>query len=1626
MRVLRGASRSLSSVVAMLCACLVTLLVAGCGGPTPPGGPSNTATLTGTAWAPDFTSFPKPGLAKGVGVRRPFDGARAEAIGLRDGKVRPAGGAGVAVAPDGSFSIPDAPTGEPYVVRAWRGTRVVARLTETVPDDATTYDVGDLDPATTAVAYWAGRTAGAGVHLEVGDVGGMSRAALVAALAGADLDAWLDRIRALIAGIDSTGTLTPAVRDLLLPPGGTLDAEGVDLIDVYLMFLAVIIAGDETGVGDVIADWLDDGTIGAATPVVALVLRPDLTFAEDPEATPDDLEGIAGPDAPPETTLDAAPDNPAKDGAATFGFSASEAGSTFECNLDGAGFSACVSPATHAGLLDGAHTFAVRATDPEGNTDATPAAYAWTVDTVAPVVTADGCTVTGDAATCAWHSDDPGAADACRLDGAPFAPCTSPRLFPGLADGPHTFMARATDAAGNTGPAATTDFSVGVVDTTPPTVTITDAPADPSNVQSPTFQFTADEAATFACNVDGTGFVSCVNPAFLFFLADGTHTFQVRATDAAANTGAPATYTWTVDATAPGVSLTTTPPAMTSDTGATFAFTVDDPTAAVTCSTDGAAYAPCTSPVDLSGLAEGSHSFGVQATDAAGNQGTASFVWIVDTTPPTLFPGLVPDDPSNLAVPGFTFFADEFVSYTCDLDGAGFAACASPYNPGPLAEGSHTVQIRATDGAGNATTFSHTWTVDLTAPTVTLDGPPDPSNDFNPSLTFTADEPVAGFTCALDAGLFQACTSPHATGPIGDGAHTFEVRATDPAGNEGSASHAWTTDITPPGVTLTGPPPLTTDTGATFTFGADETVILFECQLDGGGFATCGSPETVGPLAGGAHTFDVRATDLAGNVGGASHAWTVDDTPPPDTVLDAAPPAGSERDSAAFTFHATKDDAHFECDLDGAGFLPCPDQPTVYGGLAPGSHTFQVRAVDTVGRTDASPASYSWTITTPVPDVVYAESFEGGMGDWTATAGIWEVGTATSGPGGCFAGSGCAATVLDGDAPLAASTLISPAIALPAIGVDEQLFLRFRHWFAFGNPSGSAQVRVRVETSPGVFGAFEDVDDASSSRESGVWVLAGYDLSEYAGQTVQIGFAYAGAFVVGPGWYLDNVSVVRRPVATFAPGETWAEAFEGGMADWSVWNGAWEAGLPTGGPGGCFGGSGGCAGTVLDGAPPFGNVNVLFTPPIRLPAIGADQEVLLRYQEWFDALANTTAVVLRETAPGHWQTASIPLFDTSASGTSGGWSRNGLDLSALAGQTVQVGFTYLDSFGVFDSPGWFLDDVAFLVRDVPPPSASGRVEGFEAGMGDWRAWGAGWRVGSPTAGPGACYGGSAGCAATSLDGTEPNSGTLHTPSIRLPAVGADEQLLLRFRTWFENESGVVTVQVRTSPGIWATAPIGVQIQNTSGGWTSSALDVTGLGGETIQVSFLHLAGATSGGWFLDDMVLETHASPVLGAGDTWEEDFNSGLGPWWASNGVWQVGQPTSGPGACDAGSTGCAATVLDGDAPKTTSILVGPVITLPAVAAGQEITLQFRQWYDFGGGAVGRVVFAEEVLPGIWNTFLSLGQFSGSSGGWVSSGPLSLTDQAGHRIQIGFQYLSGFDPTGPGWYVDGVSIVTP
>jgi predicted outer membrane repeat protein len=344
-----------------------------------------------------------------------------------------------------------------------------------------------------------------------------------------------------------------------------------------------------------------------------------------------------------------------------------------------------------------------------------------------------------------------------------------------------------------------------------------------------------------------------------------------------------------------------------------------------------------------------------------------------DSTPETSIDS-GPLSPTEEAEATFTFSSDRAdATFECSLDGAAFQACSSPHTVGGLTEGDHIIEVRSTRRvrAVDPTPAGYAWTVAI-PPETTVAGPASPSASPNATVTFSSDDPRATFECSLDRGPFAACTSPAEYTDLADGEHQVRVQAVDPFGNvdPSPASHLWAV-AAPPETTMTDPPPdPSNSTSASLEFtGSDNTTapaaLLFECRLDSqepSAWASCSSPHSLQGLAEGSHTFEVRATDRAGNTDPtpATHSWTVDVTPP-ETTIDSGPNGRTASTSATFTFSATETGSTFECSLDTAPFAACAS-PRQYTGLAQGSHQFRVRAVDRAGNVDSSPASRSWTV----------------------------------------------------------------------------------------------------------------------------------------------------------------------------------------------------------------------------------------------------------------------------------------------------------------------------------------------------------------------------------------------------------------------------------------------------------------------------------------------------------------------------------------------------------------------------------------------------------------------------------------------------------------------------------------
>jgi hypothetical protein len=300
----------------------------------------------------------------------------------------------------------------------------------------------------------------------------------------------------------------------------------------------------------------------------------------------------------------------------------------------------------------------------------------------------------------------------CSLDSSTFSTCTSPVSYEGLTSGSHTFVVRAVNSSGigDTTPATRT-FTV---DASTPETEIDSGPAAAATTgPSTAFTFSSEPGATFECSLDGAAFAACSSGGALTGLATASHTFIVRAVDAVGNQDPTASSrTWTVDATPPETAIDSGPAdgSSTTDTTATYGFS-SEAGATFECSLDGGAFAACTSPKAIAGLALGAHTFAVRATDTFGNVDStpASRVLTVtqSSTPPrggdtdapetTIKKVRVKDSAAQVkfksSEPGSTF--------ECKLDKAKFKPCSSPERYHRLDTGKHKVRVQATDAAGN-------------------------------------------------------------------------------------------------------------------------------------------------------------------------------------------------------------------------------------------------------------------------------------------------------------------------------------------------------------------------------------------------------------------------------------------------------------------------------------------------------------------------------------------------------------------------------------------------------------------------------------------------------------------------------------------------------------------------------------------------------------------------------------------------------------------------------------------------------------------------------------------------------------------------------------------------------------
>lgn len=452
-------------------------------------------------------------------------------------------------------------------------------------------------------------------------------------------------------------------------------------------------------------------------------------------------------------------------------------------------------------------------------------------------------------------------------------------------------------------------------------------------------------------------------------------------------------------------------------------------------------------------LSEGSHNLTVSATDPAGNTSAVSAPWtiVVDITPPAIpvLTSVVDDQPgitgnlvsgqlTNDATPTLNGRGEAGATINVYLDGNPASIGTTTVNRDgtwsftpqtPLANGSHTFTLSATDPAGNSSAVSSGFVLtidttppaapviasvaDNTAPVTGIVPNGGSTNETRPTLSGTGE---AGTTISIYNGSALVGTAQvQANGSwsftpstsLGAGVWNLTATATDAAGNTSAASEirSFTIDTTAPAAPVIdtvydGTGPITgnlssgqiTDEARPVISGTreanttirlyDNGTLLAEIPADNSSSWRY-TPDA--SLATGNHVITVIAVDAAGNASPVSDSvnFVVDTTPPLTPVItsvsdDQAPGLGTiangqNTNDPTPTFSGTAEaGATITLYENGTVIGTTTAQPdgawsVSTSTLASGTHVITAVATDAAGNSSPNSTAFTLTVDTTAP-----------------------------------------------------------------------------------------------------------------------------------------------------------------------------------------------------------------------------------------------------------------------------------------------------------------------------------------------------------------------------------------------------------------------------------------------------------------------------------------------------------------------------------------------------------------------------------------------------------------------------------------------------------------------------------
>jgi RHS repeat-associated protein len=358
-------------------------------------------------------------------------------------------------------------------------------------------------------------------------------------------------------------------------------------------------------------------------------------------------------------------------------------------------------------------------------------------------------------------------------------------------------------------------------DTTAPEIKVS-SPENNSYMSSSSVKLQIDggeEGLWYSINGSAPEFCSGSTFEKEYELADGTYDWTVTACDDAQNVSKPVSVHFTADVTPPEEfeivpRIKTDADSWQAENDTILNFKAEDAASGIAYyeyTLDGQNWTVCESPLELSNLQNGKTSVFVRAVDRCGNIRLETTDIYTDTSAPEEFE-LTSDAAqgkwTNNSSPVLYFETTDSVSgikkYTLRIDSGTESEWKSGLVLGPLADGKHSVVVRAYDYAGNFSAASFNLWTDSSRPenfkcSFDVDGW---TNNTTPQASFSAEDAASGtayYELSTDGGDYVKVTSPYTFSAFKDGTHSVKFRITDNASNVlESPEYTLYIDATPP------------------------------------------------------------------------------------------------------------------------------------------------------------------------------------------------------------------------------------------------------------------------------------------------------------------------------------------------------------------------------------------------------------------------------------------------------------------------------------------------------------------------------------------------------------------------------------------------------------------------------------------------------------------------------------------------------------------------------------------------------------------------------------------------------------------------------------------------------------